>query len=204
MVWFCPSKVPPYRTSFELALYPMGVHCLKVSFFSVFSVPSVFNTSLLTVISAVSTALAWGSHFSLSCRLLTISANPYSSFALLIWYTPFSSLSGTVGVMVSVSANAAVGSRLRQRRIARTALSSPFFISIPPVVTKDHSVGISLRKKGAPPFFDIFLYLSCRLSRRVHSGFMLTLLFSVSFCQVLHCDSNILGNAFHFHVLCHR
>ena len=23
-------------------------------------------------------------------------------------------------------------------------------------------------------------------------------------CQVLNCDSNILGNAFHFHVLCHR
>ena len=182
----------------------MGVHGTKVSFFSVFSVPSVFNTSLLTVMSAVSTASALGFHFSLSCRLLIISANPYSSFALLIWYTPFSSLSGTVGVMVSVSANAAVGSRLRQRRIARAALSSLFFISIPPFVTEDHSVGISLRKKGAPPFSNIFLYLFCRLSRRVHSVFMLTLLFSVSFCQVLNCDSNILGNAFHFHVLCHR
>ena len=182
----------------------MGVHGTKVSFFSVFSVPSGFSTPSLTVMSAVSTALAWGSHFSLSCRLLTISANPYSSFALLIWYTPFSSLSGTVGVMVSVSANAAVGSRLRQRRIARTALSSLFFISIPPFVTKDLFRRDIPTKKGSAPFSDIFLYLSCRLSRRVHSGFMLTLLFSVSFCQVLNCDSNILGNAFHFHVLCHR
>ena len=134
MVWFCPSKVPPYQTPFELALYPMGVHCLKVSFFSVFSVPSGFSTPSLTVMSAVSTALAWGFQLSSFCRSLTISANPYSSFALLIWYTPFSSLSGSIGVMSSVSANTTVGSSVRHRSSTSSHLNATLFMSVPPKI----------------------------------------------------------------------